>query len=68
MKTKNELNPKGKSLSYKVAYWRLMWHAEMVDINNILNQLGLRSDEKAETVAKKHVMTVVNDVAPRLVD
>ena len=39
-----------------VAELRFNYHANMLDVNNILNQLKLRSDEKAEENGKKHCM------------
>lgn len=49
-----------------VAQLRYRYHLNAIGINNILNQLRLRSDEKAEECAKKHVMTIFNDILPRL--
>lgn len=37
-----------------------MHHANMVDINNSLNALGLKSNDSTELSNKKHVMAVVN--------
>lgn len=53
-------------LAEKVAKVRYHYHLACVEANNILNQLGLRSDDKAEEVAKDHVMTIFNDCLPRL--
>ncbi len=53
-------------ISKKVAKARFMYHANACSIVNVLNQLGLMSDEKAEASNKKHVMTIVNDICPRL--
>lgn len=44
----------------QIAWITCKWHAEMLDVNRALNILGLRSDEKAESVAKKHVMKCVD--------
>lgn len=49
-----------------VAKLRFKYHANMLDVNNVLNQLGLRKDEKAEECGKKHTMTIFNDIFPRL--
>ena len=49
-----------------VAKMRFHYHGTLLDINNILNQLGIRKDDKAEAVAKKHVMTIFNDILPRI--
>ena len=38
----------------KVAKMRLNYHATMLDICNVANQLGILKDEKAEEVMKKH--------------
>lgn len=43
-----------------IAYYiGVHYHATMIDINRALYIIGLRDDEKAEEIAKKHVMTVV---------
>lgn len=49
-----------------VAKARLKYHLEAVDVNNVLNQLGIRSDEKAEEKGKYHTMTIFTDILPRL--
>ena len=49
-----------------VAKLRFEYHGDMLDLNNVLNQLHLRSDEKAEKIAKKHVMIIFNDIFSRL--
>ncbi len=54
------------NLPKTVAKMRFEYHGTLLDINNVLNQLGLRNDEKAEEIAKRHVMTMINDIAPRL--
>jgi hypothetical protein len=38
----------------------------MTSVVNVLNQLGILSDEKAEEKNKHHIMTIVNDISPRL--
>ena len=43
-------------ITKSVAKMRFYYHANMLDVNNILNQLKLRSDEKAELVGKKHAL------------
>ena len=53
-------------ISKKVAKARFEYHANACSIVNVLNQLGLMSDEKAEAKCKKHVMIVLNDICPRL--
>lgn len=32
------------------------YHANLIDIHNVLHALGLRSDEQAEKFNKKHMM------------
>lgn len=49
-----------------VAKVRFNYHANACSVVNVLNQLGLMSDEKAEARNKNHVMTIVNDICPRL--
>lgn len=49
-----------------VAKMRFKYHTNMLDVNNVLNQLGLRKDEKAEACAKKHMMTIFTDCLPRM--
>ena len=44
------------SIVTKVAKMRLNYHANMLDICNVLNQLGILKDEKAEEVMKNHTM------------
>ncbi len=44
------------SIVTKVAKMRLMFHANMLDVCNIANQLGILKDEKAEEVMKRHTM------------
>lgn len=55
-----------RSLPDLVALLRCRYHLNAIDINNVLNQLGLRSNDKAEECAKNHVMTLWNDILPRL--
>lgn len=42
------------SIVTKVAKMRLNYHATMLDICNVANQLGILNDGKAEEVMKKH--------------
>lgn len=49
-----------------IAKARFWYHANALDINNVLNQIGIRNDEKAEERGKYHTMTIITDVLPRL--
>jgi hypothetical protein len=53
-------------IAEKVAKMRLCYHANLIELNNILNQLNIRSDNVAEEIAAKHVMILFNDVLPRI--
>lgn len=44
------------SLPTKVAKMRFMYHANMLDVYNVLNQLGIVKDDRAERVMKNHCM------------
>lgn len=44
------------NLPKTVAKIRLRYHLEMVDVNNVLYQLHLRGEEKAEKIGAKHTM------------
>ena len=44
------------SMVTKVAKMRLFFHANMLDICNVANQLGILKDEKAEEIMKGHTM------------
>lgn len=44
------------SIVRKVAKMRLTYHANMLDIYNVLNQLGILKDDKAEEIMKSHTM------------
>ena len=44
------------SIVKKVAKMRLMFHANMLDVFNAANQLGILKDEKAEEIMKYHTM------------
>ena len=43
-------------ITKKVAKMRFIYHTNMLDICNVLNQLGILKDEKAEIVMKDHCM------------
>ena len=49
-----------------IAKVRFKYHCEMLDIVNSANQLHILKDEKAEEANKKHTMTIINDILPRL--
>lgn len=53
-------------ISTLVAKVRFHYHANACDVDNVLNQIGLMSDKKAEERNRNHVMTIVNDICPRL--
>lgn len=44
------------SIVTKVAKMRLNFHATMLDVCNVANQLGILKDEKAEVVMKNHTL------------
>ena len=44
------------SIVKKVSKMRLMFHANMLDVCNVANQLGILKDEKAEEIMKHHTM------------
>ena len=44
------------SIVTKVAKMRLNFHATMLDVCNVANQLGILKDEKAEVVTKNHTL------------
>lgn len=44
------------SMVTKVAKMRFFFHANMLDICNVANQLGILKDDKAEEVMKGHTM------------
>ena len=44
------------SIVKKVAKMRLIFHASMLDVCNVANQLGILKDNKAEEVMKNHTM------------
>lgn len=43
-------------ITKKVAAMRFKYHANMLDVCNVLNQIGILKDEKAERVMKNHTM------------
>lgn len=43
-----------------VAQLRLRYHLEAIDVNNVLYQLHLRSEDKAEHLGKKHCMSAID--------
>lgn len=43
-------------ITKKVAKLRFVYHTNMLDICNVLNQFGILTDEKAEAVMKDHCM------------
>lgn len=45
-----------EDITKKVAKIRLWYHLNALDVCNILNQLKILDDEKAELKAKNHVM------------
>lgn len=49
-----------------VAKMRFVYHSNMLDVVNVLNQLHIISDDKAEMKNKNHFMTIVTDILPRL--
>lgn len=55
-----------KSLPEFIAALRFKWHANMIDIVNVANQLHLLSDDKAEELNKRHAMTIFTDIIPRI--
>lgn len=44
------------SMVTRVAKIRLIFHANMLDVCNVANQLGILKDDKAEEIMKKHTM------------
>lgn len=43
-------------ITKRVAKLRFLYHANMLDVCNVLNQFGILKDEKAELVMKNHAM------------
>lgn len=50
-------------ITKKVAKLRFGYHANMLDACNILNQLGILKDVKAEEVMKNHAMNCMDCLA-----
>ena len=48
------------SLSKFVAKMRFTYHVNAIEINNVLNQLHIRSDSKANAVGKYHFDEVLD--------
>ena len=44
------------SMVTRVAKMRLIFHANMLDVCNVANQLGILKDDKAEEIMKNHTM------------
>ena len=44
------------SIVTKVAKMRLMFHANMLDLCNVANQLGILKNKQAEKIMKSHTM------------
>lgn len=49
-----------------VAKGRFIFNTNMVDVVNVLNQLKVIKDDKAEEMNKKYVMEIFTDILPRL--
>lgn len=47
-------------ITKKVAKMRFNYHANMLNVCNVLNQLGILKDDKAETVMKNHCMKTID--------
>lgn len=45
---------------------RLKYHLEAIDVNNVLNQLHIRNDAKANRKGAEHTMIILEDIMPRL--
>lgn len=54
------------SLPDLVTKLRYLYHLEMIDINNVLYQLHIRNDDRAEEKGAEHTMVIFNDILPRL--
>lgn len=53
-------------IAIMVAKARAFYHTNMTSVVNAANQLKLIKDEKADELNKRHVMTLINDVWPRI--
>lgn len=47
-------------ITKKVAAMRFVYHTNMLDVCNVLNQVGILKDDKAEEVMKNHCMASVD--------
>lgn len=54
------------SLPKLIAKIRFYYHAEMLDVNSVLGQLHIISEDKWEASNKKHAMTIFNNIFPIL--
>ena len=54
------------NISIIVAKAREVYHTNIVDVVNAANQMHLIKDDKAEELNKHHVMTLMNDIYPRI--
>lgn len=43
-----------------IARLRLRYHLKIIDVNNVLYKLHLRSEDKIEHLGKKHCMAVID--------
>lgn len=50
-------------IAKRVAKMRLNYHANMLSVNNVLNQLHIRDDEKAERIGAKHALASFDAMA-----
>ena len=50
-------------ITKKVAKLRFGYHANMLDVCNVLNQVGILKDNKAEEVMKNHTMECMDCLA-----
>ena len=55
-----------RSLPEAVAIARFKYHANMLDVVNVANQLHILSDDKAEEMNKNHCMVIMTDLLPRI--
>lgn len=50
-------------ITKKVSKLRFGYHANMLDVCNVLNQIGILEDNKAEEVMKNHTMKCMDCLA-----
>ena len=50
-------------ITKKVAKLRFEYHANMLDVCNVLNQVGILKDNKAEDVMRNHTMKCMDCLA-----